>query len=236
MCFGGARTPSCSVPTRVCAGKTRLDGVAQLPPPLSFISTRQSLLQHDQLFIASQRPSFSGQLTVLTVLTASQKRTAGVGWDVSSRWTHCGNLSCHLQPHTEGRKPLTCLSIFTGHPLSLRGCYALCAFSWGAQFVYKICTLQCSCPVWKWRFGTRLMSSTFMMPWPPRASPHGARKQRPCQTNSRCYFRQILELWCCSHKGGGGGGSCFSGWHASPENCQKFDFPKPFYRPWDWFG
>ena len=27
----------------------------------------------------------------------------------------------------------------------------------------------------------------------------------PCESNSRCYFRRILELQCCSYKGGGGG-------------------------------
>ena len=34
-------------------------------------------------------------------------------------------------------------------------------------------------------------------------SSHRVRKQRPCQSNSRCCFRQILELYRCSRQGGG---------------------------------
>ena len=35
---------------------------------------------------------------------------------------------------------------------------------------------------------------------------HGARKQRPCQSTGRCWFRPCLGLWCCSRTGGGEGG------------------------------
>ena len=53
------------------------------------------------------------------------------------------------------------------------------------------------------------MSSAFMMPWSALVSSHSTRKQRLCQSNGRCCFRQILELSCCSRKGGGGGhGPC----------------------------
>ena len=32
-------------------------------------------------------------------------------------------------------------------------------------------------------------------------------RNTPGGKSNRCCFRQVLELWCCSHKGGGGFGS-----------------------------
>ena len=40
----------------------------------------------------------------------------------------------------------------------------------------------------------------------PRGIPRPRRplqEERPCQSNSRCCFRQMLGLQCCSRKGGG---------------------------------
>jgi hypothetical protein len=51
------------------------------------------------------------------------------------------------------------------------------------------------------------MSSTFTVLWSLLVSSHSVRKQRRCQSNSSCCFRQVLELWCGSCKGGGDG-SC----------------------------
>ena len=62
--------------------------------------------------------------------------------------------------------------------------------------------------------------------WKPIFStPHPLLSGRPGQSHTRCCFRQILELWCCSRKGRGGGGGASS--HCTNSHLQQANVQQP---------
>ena len=60
-----------------------------------------------------------------------------------------------------------------------------------------IVILPPSCPLpvfWCWRLGNQLTTRALATQWSLLEFSQGARKQRLCQSHTRCCFRQTLEL------------------------------------------